>query len=74
VVTKRQIVLSEIESDVPIEEDKSGQIHPNCWHVHQNMLPLEYASIKASSHQSSRLDASFDHICEFFLTFLQIIF
>ena len=47
---------------------------PNWWHVHQNLLPLEYASIWASSHRSLRLDSSFDHTCEFLLTLLQIMF
>jgi len=40
------------ESDVPSKEDKTGQSHPDCWCVLQNLLPSESESIIACSHKS----------------------
>ncbi|KEH38880.1 hypothetical protein MTR_2g084320 [Medicago truncatula] len=46
-VRRRQTVLSELESDIPSEENKSGQSHSDCCRVLQDMLPSETESIRA---------------------------
>jgi len=51
-VRRRQTVLSELESDVPSEEDKTGHSHLECCRILQNMLPSETESIRACSYQS----------------------